>query len=79
MDTQIVGVAVGFGFGLIQKYAFKFLPNWLIPILNPVLGAVVGHYVPGLGLTGGAVTGLAATGAHQLVKQPIQKATGRTL
>jgi len=79
MDAQYISIAVGMAFGAIQKYLLPKLPNWLIPVVNTGLGAVAGHYIPGLGIGAGAVAGLASVGGHQLVKQPLQAATGRTL
>lgn len=79
--TQYVGIGVGLLFGAAQKYLMPKVPNWLIPVVNPLLGALVGHFVPSLGLSAasGGVIGLASVGGHQAIKQPIQRATGRTL
>lgn len=67
-QTQLIAVGVGMLAGFLQKKA-PFIPNWLIPAINPILGAVAGHFVPGLGVAGGVIAGSAAVGAHQVKVQ----------
>lgn len=71
-QTQLIAVLGGLATGFIQKKA-PFIPNWLIPVINPAIGAAVGHFVPGLGMVAGGVAGLAAVGAHQVKSQAAQQ------
>ena len=77
--TQYVGVAVGLALGAVQKHLLPKLPNWCIPIVNTTLGVVAGHFIPELGIGGGALAGAASVGTHQMLKQPAERIAGRKL
>jgi hypothetical protein len=66
--TQLVAIGVGLLGGFIQKKV-PFIPNWLIPVINPAIGAAVGHFIPGLGMVAGGIAGSAAVGVHQVKSQ----------
>lgn len=61
--------------GYIMKQWISDVNNKYIPTVVTILGAVLGALVNGVtidAIIGGAVTGLASTGLHQLFKQLIE-------
>lgn len=73
--SQYIAIAAGMAFGAFQKHLLPKFPSWLIPVVNTTVGALVGHFT-GFGAAEGSIIGLASVGGHQLVKQPLRKATG---
>lgn len=62
-------------FGMILKNIPKF-PDWCIPISLLIVGILVAAFFGNWtkeSFIQGIICGLASTGLHQLVKQPIQK------
>ena len=76
MMPVVVGICLVVGW--IVKHWIKDVDNKWIPTICTVLGAVLGIWVNNWAVTpeailGGAVSGLASTGLHQLVTQALNK------
>ena len=68
----IIVVAICLGFGYIIKNSFSFIPNKYIPLIMGVLGIGLNIWInyaftPEI-LLGGLASGLASTGAFELVR-----------
>ncbi|WP_339213959.1 phage holin family protein [Ornithinibacillus sp. FSL M8-0202] len=69
----IIVLAICLGIGFIIKNSLDFIPNKYIPLVMAVLGVVLnvwinqGEFTPEI-LLGGLASGLASTGAFELVK-----------
>lgn len=69
----VVVMAVCLAVGYIIKHGFEKIPNRLIPLILGALGVVINAWVSGWAFTpevllGGLASGLAATGAFELVR-----------
>ena len=68
-----VVVAICFSFGYIIKNSLSFIPNKFIPLIMAILGVVLNvwlnefNFTPQI-LLGGLASGLASTGAFELVR-----------
>lgn len=68
----VLGICLSVGY--VIKHSFDNIPNKYIPLIIALLGVVLNVWVhqwafsPEI-LLGGLASGLAATGAHQIVKQ----------
>lgn len=67
----VVGICLSIGY--IIKNSFSFIPNKYIPLIMGVLGVVLNTWLNGWGFTpeillGGLASGLASTGAFELVR-----------
>lgn len=70
-------MAICLSVGYILKHWMKDVNNKIIPTVLAILGAVCACINAGAitleAIAGGAVTGLASTGVHQVFKQMIEK------
>ena len=73
---QLFGILMGTG--LVQKHVLSRLPNNLIPYIQMLLGGLGGHFT-GMGASEGLMLGAASIGAHQAVKIPTKKITGKSV
>ena len=73
---ELFGILMGTG--VIQKHVFSKLPNNVIPYIQVLLGGIGGH-VTGMGASEGLMLGAASIGAHQAVKIPTKKITGKSV
>ena len=70
---EIVVLGICLCVGYIIKHSIPFIPNHYIPLIMALLGVILnvwvhqGAFSPEI-LLGGLVSGLAATGVHQLIK-----------
>lgn len=67
----VLGICLSVGY--IIKHSFNFIPNRYIPLIMGVLGVILNVWINAWAFTpeillGGLASGLASTGAHQLVK-----------
>lgn len=74
LNDYIVVIVVGicFGIGYITKHSLNFIPNKYIPLIMGVLGVAINiwlnmAFTPEI-LLGGLASGLASTGAFELVR-----------
>lgn len=75
LNDYIVVVVMGIclGIGYIIKHSLDFIPNKFIPLIMGVLGVIInvwlnfGEFSPEI-LLGGIASGLAATGAFEMVR-----------
>lgn len=70
-------LAICLAFGYIIKYSLDFIPNKYIPLIMAVLGVglniwINGAFTPDI-LLGGLASGLASTGAFEVVKNLTEK------
>lgn len=68
-----VVVAICFSFGYIIKHSLSFIPNKFIPLIMAILGVVLNVWLNEISFTpqillGGLASGLASTGAFELIK-----------
>lgn len=73
-------MAICFGIGYIIKSSLDFIPNKYIPLILGVLGVLLNTWLNGFTFTpeillGGLASGLAATGAYEVVKNLKNKDT----
>ena len=66
-------VAICFSFGYIIKNSLSFIPNKFIPLIMAILGVILNVWLNEFNFTpvillGGLASGLASTGAFELVK-----------
>lgn len=72
IEIVVLGICLCVGF--LIKHSITVIPNKYIPLIMALLGVLLnvwvhqGAFSPEI-LLGGLVSGLAATGVHQLVKQ----------
>lgn len=72
----VVGICLSVGY--IIKHSLDFIPNRFIPLILGVLGVVInvwlegGNFTPEI-LLGGLASGLASTGAFEMVRNIIGK------
>ena len=77
LTEYVVAVVVGicFAVGYIIKNSLSFIPNKFIPLIMAILGVVLSvwlnefNFTPPVILLGGLASGLASTGAFELVKK----------
>lgn len=67
----VLGICLSVGY--IIKHSIKVIPNHFIPLIMGALGVVLNAWINSWAFTpeillGGLASGLASTGAHQLVK-----------
>ncbi|MDL2224687.1 phage holin family protein [Eubacteriales bacterium OttesenSCG-928-M02] len=69
----VLGICLGVGF--IIKHSLDFIPNKFIPLIMGILGVVLNVWINGAftpeTLLGGLASGLASTGAFELVRQQL--------
>lgn len=68
-----VVVAICFSFGYIIKNSLSFIPNKFIPLIMAILGVILNVWLNEFNFTpvillGGLASGLASTGAFELVR-----------
>lgn len=78
----LVVVAICFGVGYVIKNSLSFIPNKYIPLIMAVLGVVLNVWLNGWVFTpeillGGLASGLASTGAFEVVKNLKKKEDGK--
>jgi hypothetical protein len=77
----VIVMAICLAVGYVIKHSLNFLPNKYIPLIMAVLGTVINMWVnlwtftPEI-LLGGLASGLAATGAFELVRNIGGKSDG---
>lgn len=76
----IVVVAICLALGYVIKHSLSFIPNKYIPLIMAVIGVGInvwinGNFTPEI-LLGGLASGLASTGAFELVKNMVEKNEG---
>ncbi len=69
----IVVMAICFSVGYIIKHSLDFIPNKFIPLLMGILGILLNTWLNGWAFTpqvllGGLASGLASTGAFEMVR-----------
>ena len=67
-------VAVCLGIGYVIKHSLDFIPNKYIPLIMAVIGVILNVWFSGGAFTpqvllGGVASGLASTGAFELVRE----------
>lgn len=74
----VIVVAICLAVGYIIKHSLSFIPNKYIPLIMGVLGVIVNVWMNSWTLTpeillGGLASGLASTGAFELVRNIVNK------
>lgn len=69
----VIVMAICLAIGYIIKQSLSFIPNKYIPLIMAVLGVLINVWINGWVLTpqvllGGLASGLASTGAFELIK-----------
>lgn len=77
----MIVMAICLAIGYIIKHSIKVIPNDYIPIIMGVLGIVLNWWVNDFSMTptillGGLASGLASTGAFELMKNLISRGGG---
>ena len=71
--TVAIVMAICLGIGYVIKHSLDFVPNKYIPLIMAILGVIINIWLNSWAFTpeillGGIASGLAATGAHQIIK-----------